>query len=434
MATRNEAPCLNSRLRWIFIRQAVLATLFITLGTLLGNLLLHEALRRQAVQAEAVHVWALLARDARQPLPHAAGFDAYFVPHGQMPDSVPAELRALPPGLHRIAGQTQWGYVSERAEGRVYLNLRSLPSAQMVYLATLVTLLLAAAAVTLVAWLGWRRCQPVVQPLSELAAEALAWRPGAATGAGFATAASRRQDTHEMAQLRAALAGMAARMDAHVAREHDFTRDVSHELRTPLTVIALAAERLGQEVLEGGAEKALQRIHAAHRDMGEVLDALLLMARCEDVAVEFESLSLAEIAREKLAEAEGWRQGKPLEMRVRAEAEPWVEAPRHVLAVILLQLLRNAVRFTEAGHIEVVVKADGFSVRDTGIGMDAATLERVFDPFWRADIADYAAKGLGLPLVKRLVERCGWQLQLHSRPGEGTCVTVHVGAHLPVNR
>ena len=64
------------------------------------------------------------------------------------------------------------------------------------------------------------------------------------------------------------------------------------------------------------------------------------------------------------------------------------------------------------------------AVRDSGIGMDKETLARAFDPFWRADISDYTAKGMGLTIAQRLAERLGWSLRLESKLGEGTRATL----------
>ena len=67
---------------------------------------------------------------------------------------------------------------------------------------------------------------------------------------------------------------------------------------------------------------------------------------------------------------------------------------------------------------------DRVEIRDTGIGMDAETLGRAFDPFWRADLSDYTAKGMGLTLAQRLAERFGWKVLLESQPGKGTLATL----------
>jgi signal transduction histidine kinase len=90
---------------------------------------------------------------------------------------------------------------------------------------------------------------------------------------------------------------------------------------------------------------------------------------------------------------------------------------------MLAHLLRNACTHTESGRIEIRVEADRVEVEDSGAGMDAATLARAFQPFFRGDEAANG-KGLGLHVVQRLAERMGWNVELRSTPGAGTTATI----------
>ena len=98
-------------------------------------------------------------------------------------------------------------------------------------------------------------------------------------------------------------------------------------------------------------------------------------------------------------------------------------APSRVLAVMVGNLLSNACQYTDQGDIEVRIEEDRVSVRDTGIGMTRETLQRAFDPFYRAD-QDIGGMGLGLSVVRRLGERFGWPVVLESVPGSGTLATI----------
>ena len=73
--------------------------------------------------------------------------------------------------------------------------------------------------------------------------------------------------------------------------------------------------------------------------------------------------------------------------------------------------------------------ADRIEVEDTGIGMDAATLARAFEPFYRIDVGS-TGSGLGLSIAQRLSHRCDWKLELVSAPGQGTQVTILFGASI----
>ena len=212
------------------------------------------------------------------------------------------------------------------------------------------------------------------------------------------------------------------------ARERDFTRDASHELRTPLTVIRVASDLIAQDDgLSAASRRSLSRIQDAVAGMEAVIDALLLLARCEQTALDAEDVPVRDVVEQELARLQPLLRRKPLALRLEVEAEPVLHAPPRVLPVMLGNLLANAVRFTDVGGVVVRLRADAVDVEDTGIGMDAATLARAFEPFYRGQGEQYVGPGLGLSIAHRLGQRCGWTLRLESTPGQGTRATILFG-------
>lgn len=422
---------LSGRLRWVFVRQALLASALLLLGVAITGMVLRDALLRQRALVEMDNAWALVERDASLPLPASSDLETYFVPAGAMPDQVPPQLRALSPGLHRTEdGKWHRTHVSERAAGRLYMRIAPGMSDRLVVWMLLAGGSAGVIGIWILSWLGYRRSRRVVAPVASLTRRVLAWDPQHGKGRDFHVEAPADANTWEVVSLGDALASMAERMEAYVERERNFTRDASHELRTPLTVIAVAADLLGSQPLEPRARRSLERIRLASRDMGEVLDALLLLARNPDEPVAMEQVTVLDIAHEEAGNAREWLGEKPVAVTVEAQAPLQVEAPPRVIATILSQFLRNACRFTETGSIHIRLCADAVHVCDTGIGMDAQTLARVFEPFWRADISDYHAKGMGLTLARRLAERFGWEIVLTSAPGEGTTASLYFQARV----
>ena len=119
------------------------------------------------------------------------------------------------------------------------------------------------------------------------------------------------------------------------------------------------------------------------------------------------------------------REGVSLE--VVEEGRIKLHAPPRVLGLMLGNLLDNACTFTERGKIEVHIGNDRVEVRDTGIGMAPETIERAFEPFYRANLDSPQGKGMGLSIVRRLGERFGWPVSLDSTPGRGTVATIRFG-------
>lgn len=416
---------LTGKLRWIFIWQAMVATGVVLIGTLIGSLFLRDVLLQQRLRSEVNSSWALVEKDPALSLPRNSVFNGYFVPANTMPDAVPAPLRTLPPGVHRLSGNERMAVVSERSRGRIYMTITESMTDRLVVWISVLASFASVIGISLISWLAYRRSARIVEPVARLADAARIWQPQHADAELFRIVVRPAHNSHEVMHLGAALARMAERMDAYVQRERDFTRDASHELRTPLTVIGVAAGLLANETLSARGERSLQRIRDATRDMGEVLDVFLILARHPDVPVDAEWVDLAEIAHAEAIDATEQLEGKPIEVAVQVTGDPYLHAPPRVVATIVAQFMRNATRFTESGRIDIEVAADHVSVCDTGIGMDEQALARAFDPFWRADIGDNTLKGLGLPLAQRLAERFGWRLGLESRLGEGTKATLY---------
>lgn len=211
-------------------------------------------------------------------------------------------------------------------------------------------------------------------------------------------------------------------------RERDFTRDASHELRTPLTVIRVASDLIAHDAaLSSASRRSLARIQNAVAGMEAVIDALLFLARGEHTPLEVEDIVVREVAEREIDRVRPVLRHKQLALQLEVEAEPVLRAPPRILQVMLGNLLANAVRFTDAGGVVVRLKEGCVEVEDSGIGMDAATLARAFEPFYRGEGEQYVGSGLGLSIAHRLGQRCGWPLRLDSTPGRGTRATILFG-------
>lgn len=416
---------LSRKIRWIFILQGLVASLVVTLGTLYGSLVLRDTLLKQRIVDETQLTWKLVETDPDALLPQSNIYERYFVPTGSMPDNVPPQLRALPPGFHRTRdGTWRLAYVSERAEGTVYLSVAPGLPDHIVRWISILAVALSVTGIALISWLGYRRCRRIVAPVATLTDTVLAWDPRSPQLTRFDSPEFRGENTYEVAHLGDALASMSRRVEEYVDRERNFTRDASHELRTPVTVVRVASDLLSTEDLSPRGERSLRRLRQATDDMEVLIDAFLVLARHPDIPVDSEDVSVQEVVHEEAASARECLEGKPVNLVVLATADPQINSPPRVIGVIVSQLLRNACHFTEEGSVQIEVLADRVEVRDTGIGMDPETLAKAFDPFWRRDLSDYTAKGMGLTIAQRLAERFGWKILLESKPGHGTLATL----------
>jgi signal transduction histidine kinase len=241
-----------------------------------------------------------------------------------------------------------------------------------------------------------------------------------------------------IARLRDEAALRAAR-DAALAASRErsrFLASVSHELRTPLNAIIGYAELLAEEEGLGGEGREIaERLTRASMHLGGVINDFLDFSKIEagGLALESRSLSPAGLVAEVLEMLAPTAQTKGIWLRCEARAS----APKAVLGdpirlrQVLVNLVSNAVKFTQLGGVAVIVDADGerlvFAVHDTGIGIAAESLERLFSPFAQADASisrRFGGTGLGLMISKMLVDAMGGQIEVRSTVGVGSTFVV----------
>ncbi|HYD48128.1 MAG TPA: PAS domain S-box protein [Terriglobales bacterium] len=220
----------------------------------------------------------------------------------------------------------------------------------------------------------------------------------------------------------------------------DFVATMSHELRTPLNII------LGYNdlVLEGEfgpltpeQREALERVESSARTLLELITATLDMSRLDkgQLPLCFETVDTAPLLRELDREMRELYEDKPrLEFRWHfREPLPVLRTDRVKLKVVLKNLMGNAIKFTERGRIDVYVTAEvehiEFRVADSGIGIPPEMLSVIFEPFRQVDSSmtrRHGGVGLGLHIVRRLVELLGGTIAVASTPGTGSTFTVRV--------
>jgi signal transduction histidine kinase len=213
----------------------------------------------------------------------------------------------------------------------------------------------------------------------------------------------------------------------------EFLAVMSHELRTPLNAIIGYSDLLAAEVkgsINDAQREQLARIDRSARHLIAVIQEILEFARLEagHVSVHAEEVDLAALAREtlELVEPSAAARGLTVSLDVGDASLPARTDPAK-LRQILLNLLANAVKFTERGEVGLSLAAGGegvrIAVRDTGMGIDAADAERIFEPFWqvqRGTTRQAGGTGLGLTITRRLARLLGGEITVQSEPGRGS--------------
>lgn len=422
---------LPRKLRRVFVLQAVLAVVAVVACLYVSMLFARGLLASQWVRTEAARFWTEAAADPAYPPPWTTSVNGYFVRAGQSPAAtgVPQRYIDAGPGLHRLRseGASQWLLVEDGPGGRLYLRIAFRLTDSVGQWSLLISSLLAALAITVVSWLSYRTARRLVLPVTAMAGEVERWDPRQPDLETIEPERLPGEVGREVRLLGGAIRGLAERTQSFIRRERDFTREASHELRTPLTVVRVAVDMLRRDPeLPPRMQRPLDRVQVAARDMEAVVDALLILAR-EDAPVGVEEFVVLEVASEAAragqAVLDELGHQDDVRLAVIENASPRLAGSRRAMLVILEQLVRNACTFTPAGSVDVRVEEDRVEVRDTGVGMDRDVLERVFEPFYRAD-QYVGGRGLGLAVVRRLALRFGWTVLIDSAPGEGTQVTL----------
>ena len=222
------------------------------------------------------------------------------------------------------------------------------------------------------------------------------------------------------------------------AIRRDFVANASHELRTPLTSIRGFAETLQSGALDDPkiAKRFVSSIVENSVRLSRLVDDLLELSRSEspNVQYELEPVSIDEVATKVLRALEAQALEKKVELALESTGNVWARAELQALEHVIVNLVDNGIKYTPSGG-RVVVRASKnethaiLEVEDTGQGIGAEHLPRIFERFYRVDAGrarQQGGSGLGLAIVKHLVLKMEGEIRVESRMGKGTLFHVEL--------
>lgn len=277
-------------------------------------------------------------------------------------------------------------------------------------------------ALPLLALLVWGAVGASLRPLRQLRRE-LAQR------AAFRLDPIRPQGVpQEVVPLVGALNALFDRLRQAFESERRFTADAAHELRTPLAALKTQAQVALRAADTEERRNALDNVLRGVDRATHLLEQLLTLARLdpEATATTHVAVDLQSLAREQLAEAAPWAHAREITLELTDAAETWVTGNRDQLAVLLRNLLDNAIRYTPRGGKVVVRTGPGMlEICDSGPGIPPGERERVLQRFYRIPGSGADGCGLGLSIVRRIAELHQARLELKDGHGsQGLCVAV----------
>jgi signal transduction histidine kinase/CheY-like chemotaxis protein len=221
--------------------------------------------------------------------------------------------------------------------------------------------------------------------------------------------------------------------------------NVSHELRSPINSIVGFTSLILDDPSLNLPEKQrhnLERIQGNSRDLSEFINKILDFSKIEagHMDVYSELVELQEVMARAVAVAEGLRGNRPINIETQLQEDlPTLRTDKTKLQQILVNLLSNAVNFTNEGEVKLTVsRADHhrihIAVSDTGIGIAEADIPKIFEEFRQLNDANRSGKtgtGLGLAITRRLVALLGGEIDVSSRVGEGSVFIVALPTEIP---
>jgi len=408
-----------------FLFQAAMISAVAILSVWAAAFVLEEVLIKQALQDEAEYFWSKRAAQPSFPLPDTRNLTGYLENDPAHP--APETYKRFGPGFHDLKSGSGFSvvHVSEGDGRRLFLLFDGENAGHLAFVFGLVPLAGGLVVLYLTAWISYRQSRRAVSPVIALSNTVRALDPEHPDKNAFKKPEFTTEADHEVATLANALARFAERIGDFVERERNFTRDASHELRSPLTVIRIATDMLlSEQELSEPARASVHRIQRSAKDMEELVEAFLLLARESEQSLSRDPVQINALLEDEVARAVELQSNPDIRITTHQSARLKVTASERVLSVIFGNLIRNALSYTDEGQVEITVESDRVRIADSGIGMPEQEIERVLKPFYQSGDTRRGGHGVGLTIVSNLCARFGWPVEIDSQPQVGTTVTV----------
>lgn len=226
---------------------------------------------------------------------------------------------------------------------------------------------------------------------------------------------------------------MTAELSKNEILKNDFISNVSHEIKTPLSVIQNYAKSLQNEkISENLRQEYLNGLVVQTKKLSDLISNILKLNKLENqqIVPETELIDLSELLRICALGYENLIEKKNLELSCDIE-EVKIISSSTLLEIVFNNLISNAIKFTEKGKISLSLKEEDdyviIKVKDTGCGISKEVGEHIFDKFYQGDTSHYSeGNGLGLSLVKKVIDLIGGEISVKSKVGIGTTFTIRL--------
>jgi signal transduction histidine kinase len=237
----------------------------------------------------------------------------------------------------------------------------------------------------------------------------------------------------EVARLGMAIDEMACAIERDRVQERRITTDMAHEIRTPLMAIRATVEAMIDGVFEAD-EEHLQVVEDEVLRISRLVEQLMRLSRLESHSTPFkkEEVDLSSIVSDVAMSFTALAEEAGLSMICDVAPDVRIVGDPDMTKQAVTNLVSNAIRYTSAGFVHISLAREGcmtrVDVQDSGVGLSEQDQEVVFDRLWRADSAresNNGGLGIGLAMVREIMDRMGGRVSVKSRLGEGSTFTLY---------
>ncbi len=407
------------KLRFRVFLSYPLLGLVISLFMIVYLLLAEEALKRQYMDSFLMQElnFFIDMSDTNPALVHqkSKNWEIYKIVDNSIPDNLEF-IAEYQQGVHDIEHQGRMYElgVIKRDNVSYYILLDDmdfslLENKLVIYLITSCFIIL-----LLTVWYGLILSNKVLEPITSLAYEVKSINPEHTI---HYLAHNYAHD--EVGSLALEFDAFQERLYSLIKREREFTGNASHELRNPLAVILAASENLSlQKNLPLQLQKKVSRIRQSANEISAQLDVLLTLSRkLEQRAVDNNKTYLAPIIEQLVIDYHDLL-ATDVKLISHLDRSVCQSVPHAIIAILIGNLIKNALIFTNKGSINLTLNNNFFSITDTGCGIASEDIEHIFERGFQNP--DSPGSGFGLNISKRICDNYGWKLQIQSQIHQGT--------------
>lgn len=336
---------------------------------------------------------------------------------------LPEQFRGYPDGRHELIGFEQAFHLLQKTDEK-WLHVMVVDQSEFERIELLtIGLVLVTVLVILVASriFSIRVARRLLLPIERLANEVEELRANVSSRVGIVG----HYPNDQLGSLAQAFDAYALHVSDLILREQSFTNHISHELRTPLMIQQSATDLLLEDnALGATSRRQVEAIQQAVAQMNEQITEFLNIARAhEGTSLSSRTATLSEAVRRQVNQWSGVAKQKGIELNFIDNSSDDIDVPEVMLGVVVNNVLRNAVTYTEHGDIDIVIEPQLLKVIDQGPGISFKNRNRLVNgESMTAD--ETLGFGLGFSIVKRICDDQGWAFDLSENKPTGLIVTI----------